>query len=70
MLKMTTHRQFSFIVELMSVTIKNTPDSEIKYLNGGILEIITGQDTRILSQVSISTDGSKGHIHNETMVVL
>ena len=45
------------------------PDSEIKYLNGGILEIKTGQDTRILSQVSISADGSKGHIHNETMVV-
>jgi predicted acyltransferase (DUF342 family) len=48
---------------------KEFPDSEIKYLNGGILEIITGQDTRILSQVSISADGSKGHIHNETMVV-
>ena len=48
---------------------KDTPDSEIKYLNGGILEIITGQDTRILSQVSISKDGSKGHIHNETMIV-
>ena len=48
---------------------KEFPNSEIKYLNGGILEIITGQDTRILSQVSISADGSKGHIHNETMVV-
>ena len=48
---------------------KNEPDSEIKYLNGGILEIITEEDTRILSKVSISADGSKGHIHNETMVV-
>jgi len=49
---------------------KNEPDSEIKYLKNGILEIITEEDTRILSQVSISADGSKGHIHNETMVVM
>ena len=48
---------------------KEAPDSEIKYLNGGILEIITGQDTRILSQVSISKDGRIGHIHNETLMV-
>ena len=48
---------------------KTNPDAEIKYNSNGILEIITGEDTHILSKVSISSDGRKGHIHNETLVV-